>query len=44
MNYFYNMAAENRTKVKELIDGRFFFEAFSEGCFCRSSEVTLSFH
>ena len=33
MNYFYNKAAENRTKVKELTDGRFFFEAFFRGLF-----------
>ena len=44
MNYFYNKAAENRTKVRELTDGTDFFEVFSEGCFCRFSEITLSFH
>jgi len=33
MNYFYNKAAENRTKVKELTDGRIFFRGIFRGLF-----------
>ena len=33
MNYFYNKAAENRTKVKELTDGRIFSRRFPRAVF-----------